>query len=150
VEYRISCRLIFLQLKAPPMLQHTSAVLPAPSQNSSATTPSTPERTCQWVAFCVARDFGLEMAALFAPTRGAPRTAFARQVAMYLAHTGFELSFETISRVFDRDRTTVSHACHVVEDGRDDIWLDCRLEALELFCRTGWGALRQTMPEISQ
>jgi Bacterial dnaA protein helix-turn-helix len=120
------------------MLQHSS-VLPAPG-NSSAT-PSSPERTCHWVAFCVARDFGLGMPALFAPTRGGPRTAFARQVAMYLAHTGFELSFETISRVFDRDRTTVSHACHVVEDGRDDIWLDCRLEALELFCRTGLEAL---------
>ena len=131
---------MFLQLKAPLMLQHTS-VLPSPPENSSPVEPFTPERTCQWVAFCVARDFGLDMAALFAPTRGAPRTAFARQVAMYLAHTGFELSFETISRVFDRDRTTVSHACHVVEDGRDDIWLDCRLEALDLFCRTGLEAL---------
>ena len=132
------------------MLQHTSSVPPAPPENSSATTPPIAERTCQWVAFCVARDFGLDMAALFAPTRGAPRTAFARQVAMYLAHIGFELGFETISRVFGRDRTTVSHACHVVEDGRDDIWLDCRLEALELFCRTGFEALQQTMPEVSQ
>ena len=130
------------------MLQ-SSSVLPAPPENSSAT-PFTPERTCQWVAFCVARDFGLEMAALFAPTRGAPRTAFARQVAMYLAHTGFELSLETISRVFGRDRTTVSHACHVVEDGRDDIWLDCRLEALELFCRTGFEVLQITMPRVRQ
>ncbi|MEA2897009.1 MAG: hypothetical protein QOJ84_2624 [Bradyrhizobium sp.] len=132
------------------MLQHTSSVLPAPPEGSSATAPSTPERTCQWVGFCVARDFGLDMAALFAPTRGAPRAAFARQVAMYLAHTGFEQSFETISRVFGRDRTTVSHACHVVEDGRDDIWLDCRLEALELFCRTGFEALQEAMPGISQ
>jgi hypothetical protein len=107
-------------------------------------------RVASTAAFCVARDFGLEMAALFAPTRGAPRAAFARQVAMYLAHIGFELSLETISRVFDRDRTTVSHACHVVEDGRDDIWLDCRLEALELFCRSGWGAFQQTMPELNQ
>ena len=129
------------------MLQSTSSVLPAPPENSS---PFTPQRTCQWVAFCVARDFGLEMAALFAPTRGAPRAAFARQVAMYLAHIGFELSFETISRVFDRDRTTVSHACHVVEDGRDDIWLDCRLEALELFCRAGFEALQETMPGVGQ
>jgi hypothetical protein len=120
------------------MLQHSS-VLPAPG-NSSATLPA-PERTCHWVAFCVARDFGLHMLALFAPTRGPPRTAFARQVAMYLARTGFELSLETISQVFDRDRSTVSHACHVVEDGRDDIWLDCRLEALELFCRSGLEAL---------
>jgi hypothetical protein len=132
------------------MLQHNLPVPPAPPENSSAVTLSTPECTSQWVAFCVARDFGLEMAALFAPTRGAPRAAFARQVAMYLAHIGFELSFGTISRVFDRDRTTVSHACHVVEDGRDDIWLDCRLEALELFCRSGWGALQETMPEINQ
>jgi Bacterial dnaA protein helix-turn-helix len=134
------------------MLQHNSTVLPAPPENSSAVPLSALERTCHWVAFCVARDFGLEMAMLFAPTRGAPRAAFARQIAMYLAHTGFEQSFETISRVFDRDRSTVSHACHVVEDGRDDIWLDCRLEALELFCRTGLEALQasQIAPGISQ
>jgi DnaA-like protein len=132
------------------MLQHTSSVLPASPQNSSALAPPTPERTCQWVAFCVARDYGLDLAALFAPTRGGPRTAFARQVAMYLAHTGFELSLETISQAFGRHRSTVSHACHVVEDGRDDIWLDCRLEALELFCRTGFGALQITMPGASQ
>ena len=111
---------------------------------------SMPERTCRWVAFCVARDFGVAFSDLFAPTRGAPRVAFARQVAMYLAHIGFELSLATISRVFDRDRTTVSHACHLVEDGRDDIWLDCRLEALELLCRCGWGALLQTMPEFAR
>jgi Bacterial dnaA protein helix-turn-helix len=122
------------------MLQHSSSVQ-LPSENASATPPSSPERTCHWVAFCVARDFGMDMAALFAPTRGAPRAAFARQIAMYLAHTGFEQSFETISRIFDRDRSTVSHACHVVEDGRDDIWLDCRLQALDLFCRTGLEAL---------
>jgi hypothetical protein len=132
------------------MLQHSPSAFPAPLESSSATTISAPERTCHWVAFCVARDFGLNMIALFAPTRGAPRTAFARQVAMYLAHTGFELSLETISRVFNRDRTTVSHACHVVEDGRDDIWLDCRLEALELFCRTGFEALQLTMPGSSR
>jgi hypothetical protein len=131
------------------MLQHASSALPAPD-HSSALTPSRAERTCQWVAFCVAREFRLDMAALFAPTRGSPRAAFARQVAMYLAHTGFELSLETISRIYGRDRTTVSHACHVIEDGRDDIWLDCRLEALELFCRTGFEALRITMPGVDQ
>jgi len=111
---------------------------------------SVPERTCHWVAFCVARDFGLVIADLYEPTRGSPRVAFARQIAMYLAHTSFELSLGMISRIFERHRSTVAHACKVVEDGRDDFWLDCRLEALELFCRTGWGALQQTMPEILQ
>jgi hypothetical protein len=134
------------------MLQNSSAVLAAPPETTPVTALSEPERTCHWVAFCVARDFGMEMAALYAPTRGAPRTAFARQVAMYLANTSFELSFATISRVFDRDRTTVSHACRVVEDGRDDIWLDCRVEALELFSRRGWEALREVeaTQELSQ
>ena len=125
-------------------------VLPAPPENSSAIALSTPECACQWVAFCVARDYGLDLVTLLAPTRGAPRAAFARQVAMYLAHIGFELNFVTISRVFHRDRTTVSHAYHLVEDGRDDIWLDCRLEALELFCRSGWRALQETMPGLSR
>ena len=132
------------------MLQSSSSVPPAPPESSSAIALSTPERTCQWVAFCVARDYGLDLVTLFAPTRGAPRAAFARQVAMYLVRIGFEVSFETISRVFGRDRTTVSHACHVVEDGRDDIWLDCRLEALELFCRSGFEVLQETMPGASR
>ena len=107
-------------------------------------------RTCRWVAFCVARDFGLEPGDLFGPTRGSPRAAFARQVAMYLAHIGFALSFGAISRVFDRDRTTVSHACRVVEDGRDELRLDLRLETLELFCRWGWAALLHTAPEFAR
>lgn len=92
-------------------------------------------RICRDVTFWVAQDFGLDPAAMTASKRGAPRVAFARQVAMYLAHVGFALSFETIGRVFSRDRTTVSHACRVIEDSRDDIWLDCRLATLELMCR---------------
>ncbi|NVN87057.1 MAG: DNA replication initiation protein [Rhodopseudomonas sp.] len=97
--------------------------------------PASPEVICQFVASCVAADFNLDAVALTAATRGSPRVAFARQVAMYLAHVGFALSFEMIGRCFGRDRTTVAHACRVVEDGRDDIWLDCRLATLERVCR---------------
>ena len=71
---------------------------------------------------------------MISPTRGAPHAAYARQVAMYLAHVGFALSFKAIGRAFDRDRTTVSHACRVVEDSRDDVGLDHRLAALEAMC----------------
>lgn len=91
--------------------------------------------TLRHVASAVAHDFGLEVAHLTASTRGAPRAAFARQAAMYLLHVVFALSFETIGRLFGRDRTTVSHACRVVEDHRDDIWFDCRLATLERVCR---------------
>src|SRR4051812_19398452 len=116
------------------MLQISVSAPASPAEKPLIVPPRSPQRRCHWVSFCVARDFGLQLSDLFAPTRGAPRVAFARQIAMYLAHTAFALSFAAISRVFDRDPTTVSHACQVVEDGREDIWLDCRLETLELFC----------------
>jgi chromosomal replication initiation ATPase DnaA len=101
--------------------------------------PPSPALICQFVVACVAADFNIDPAALTAATRGSPRVSFARQIAMYLAHVGFALSFEAIGRSFGRDRTTVAHACRVVEDGRDDIWLDCRLATLERVCRADAG-----------
>ena len=79
----------------------------------------------------VAAVFGVEIGDLRATTRGSPRAAFARQVAMYLAHVVCGLSLTEVGALFRRDRTTVAHACIVVEDGRDDPELDRRLEHLE-------------------
>jgi chromosomal replication initiation ATPase DnaA len=50
---------------------------------------------------------------------------------MYLAHVVCGLSLTEVGTLFARDRTTVSHACSVVEDRRDDHELDGRLEHLE-------------------
>jgi chromosomal replication initiation ATPase DnaA len=92
---------------------------------------------------CVARDFALAPAAVMAATRGAPRAALARQVAMYLAHVVHRLDFAAVGRLFGRDRTTVSHACRLVEDLRDDAWFDRRVAALERACRAPASAMRQ-------
>jgi chromosomal replication initiation ATPase DnaA len=43
-----------------------------------------------------------------------------RQVAMYVAHVVLGLSMGEVGRGFGRDRKTVQHACHVIEDMRDD------------------------------
>src|SRR5262245_40218432 len=43
-----------------------------------------------------------------------------RQVAMYVAHVVLRLNMKDIGRAFGRDRTTVTYACHLVEDLRDD------------------------------
>ena len=77
------------------------------------------------------------------PARAA---AFARQIAMYLAHVGFGLSMAEIGRAFGRDRTTVVHACHLIEDRRDDIRFDLMLDHLEqaaIALRTASGINRQ-------
>lgn len=115
---------------APPAVNLSAAVAERP-------TPS-PSQICRMIAACVAFDFGLDAMALEAPGRGTQRVAFARQVAMYLAHVGFGVGFEAIGRAFRRDRTTIAHACRVIEDARDDIWFDCRVATLELICRRGF------------
>ena len=58
-------------------------------------------------------------------------TAFARQIAMHLAHVGFGISMAEVGKIFGRDRTTVVHACHVIEDRRDEASFDDLLDHLE-------------------
>ena len=79
----------------------------------------------------VSRVFMVAGADLWSGTRGRPRVAFARQVAMYLAHVAWGLTMTEVGHVFARDRTTVAHACGLVEDLRDDPVLDRSLELLE-------------------
>lgn len=79
----------------------------------------------------VATVFTVPMAELRAQTRRKARTAFARQVAMYLAHVVCGLSLTEVGLLFGRDRTTVSHACAIVEDCRDDPSFDRLMEHLE-------------------
>jgi chromosomal replication initiation ATPase DnaA len=79
----------------------------------------------------VVQVFGVGYAELHAMTRGRAKIAFARQVAMYLAHAACRLSLTDTGRLFGRDRTTVAHACTVIEDRRDDPVFDRALDLLE-------------------
>ncbi len=97
--------------------------------------PTSPDRQCRKIISRVATDFDVSSGDIVCGTRGSQKAAFARQVAMYLAHVGFGFGFAAIGECFGRDRTTVAHACRVVEDRRDDIWFDCRMAALERACR---------------
>ena len=79
----------------------------------------------------VSHVFAISLVELSRQTRGQARFALARQVAMYLAHVACGLSFTEIGTLFHRDRTTVSHACSVIEDRRDDAMFDTVVELLE-------------------
>ncbi|MEM8749394.1 MAG: helix-turn-helix domain-containing protein [Pseudomonadota bacterium] len=71
-------------------------------------------------------------------TRSGQDAALARQIAMYLCHTTFSMMMTEVGLYFKRDRTTVAHACAVVEDKRDKFSFDlviCQLEALLLEAR---------------
>jgi hypothetical protein len=68
---------------------------------------------------------------LRAPTRSRADVAFARQIAMYLAHTKFGIPYAEVGEYFNRDRTTVAHACQLVEDKRDNLEFDDHLARME-------------------
>ena len=75
--------------------------------------------------------FGVPPAEVEAPTRRSRQASLARQVAMYLTHVAFELSLSRVAQAFGRDRSTAAHACHCIEDRRDDAAFDEYLDALE-------------------
>lgn len=79
----------------------------------------------------VALAYGVPGSALRARTRGKAGVAFARQVAMYLAHVAYGQSLTDVGILFGRDRTTVAHACGVIEERRDDPVFDRSMDQLE-------------------
>jgi chromosomal replication initiation ATPase DnaA len=83
----------------------------------------------------VAYAFGVPASEIDAPTRGVARAALARQAAIYLTHIAFELSLSRTAAAFGRDRSTAAHACHRIEDRRDDAAFDARLDELEACLR---------------
>ncbi len=68
---------------------------------------------------------------LIHPARCRAGTARARQLAMYLSHVVLGRTLKEVGDAFGRDRTTVSHACALIEDMRDDAGFDAELERLE-------------------
>jgi len=63
-----------------------------------------------------------------------------RQISMYVCHVVLQISLTDIGYAFRRDRTTVSHACHVVEDRRDDPAFDDFIASVERVVTSVFGA----------
>ena len=73
---------------------------------------------------------------LVAAERGVPaallaRIAEARQIAMNLMHVVLRRKYADVGAFFGRDRTTVSHACALIEDRRDNSRFDAGVSRLE-------------------
>ena len=75
--------------------------------------------------------FGVSGTELRSPLRCRREVARVRQIGMYVAHTAFGLAMRDVAAGFARDRTTVMHACHLVEDMRDDTEFDAIVSTFE-------------------
>ncbi len=84
----------------------------------------------------VAQVFGVPAKEIGKTSRGRANVALARQVAMYIDHIACGDTMTEVGELFARDRTTVAHACIVIEDRRDDPMFDRVLDLLERVVRS--------------
>lgn len=98
-----------------------------------------------FVEATVAAAFRLPPDALRRPSRGEAEIAFARQIAMYVCHVWVGLSLTEVGHCFGRDRTTVAHACRVVEERREDPRVDLVLDCIETALEN-WRKLSDSRP----
>lgn len=75
---------------------------------------------CEGMIDIAAALFNVSGKELRRPGRTGQDVSRVRQIAMYVAHVTLRLQMADIGRGFGRDRTTVVHACHLIEDLRDD------------------------------
>ncbi|SOE17497.1 DnaA-like protein [Hoeflea halophila] len=71
-----------------------------------------------------------------------------RQIAMYLCHVVLSVPYQTIANAFSRDRTTVMHACSVIEDRRDDAAYDRFVERCERCVKAVFAPLEHDNAEL--
>lgn len=75
---------------------------------------------CDAVIDIAAALFNVSGRELRHPGRSSLSVSRVRQIAMYVTHVALGLSMREVGQGFGRDRTTVLHACHQIEDMRDD------------------------------
>lgn len=86
--------------------------------------------------------FGVSGTELRSPLRCRREVARVRQIGMYVAHTAFGMAMREVAAGFARDRTTVMHACHLVEDMRDDTEFDAIVSTFERIAQSAFTAWR--------
>lgn len=79
----------------------------------------------------VAAETGIAPETLVSGRRGGAEAALARQMLMYLFHTLLGFDVRRAGGLLGRTRSTVEHACALVEDRRDDATFDRQLAQVE-------------------
>lgn len=101
------------------------------------------------LAEAVARHRRVDIVDLLGRDRGEAPIALARQIAMYLMHVSYGRHYAEVGKFFRRDRTTVSHACALVEELREDPDFDRELDHLEGLLADDTGSEREVIRAAS-
>jgi hypothetical protein len=90
-----------------------------------------PDPDAAEVLFLVAEATEVPPALLLADTRCRAEVANARHLAMYIMHVGLSRPMDAVGKIFGRHVTTVSHACRLIEDARDDPTFEAMVAEIE-------------------
>ena len=107
------------------------------------------DKVCALCEKTVALALDIPLNRVQARTRCSADAALARQIAMYLCHTTFSLLLTEIGLHFNRDRTTVSYACAMIEDRRDDPAFDALITQLESILIEARNAVAPGEPDLA-
>jgi chromosomal replication initiation ATPase DnaA len=66
-----------------------------------------------------------------------------RQIGMYVCHVALGLTMPEVGVGFMRDRSTVVHACHLIEDMRDDVEFDAIIGIIERIAQAAFSAFSE-------
>ena len=113
----------------------------------SECSPSALERNvgiCDCMIDIAAALFNVSGRELRQPGRTCTSVARVRQIAMYVTHVVMGLTMSEVGRGFGRDRTTVLHACHLIEDMRDDADFDALVLMTERVARAALRGMERT------
>ena len=127
-----------MPIEASSPLPVDSGLVPAAGVFLPAPTPGLSERR---IVCLVVRQLTAELLAAAGnreEVRRARRRAscHVRQISMYVCHVALSLAYGDIAEAFGVDRTTVTHACHMVEDRRDDAGFDAFVSSVERLAET--------------
>jgi chromosomal replication initiation ATPase DnaA len=102
--------------------------------------------TAAFITHAVALATGVSPRDIASTGRTSKAAARARQIAIYLAHVNFNWPLIRVAFAFNRDRTTCGHACHRIEDMRENAAFDARMSVLEACIKQA----PEAIPELTQ
>lgn len=98
---------------------------------------------CDGMIDILAACFALPSRELRSDGRAAAPVARVRQIGMYVCHVVLGLTMLEVANGFVRDRSTVVHACHLIEDMRDDREFDAIVSTIERIAQAAFGAFSE-------
>ena len=114
--------------------------------DGSGVDPAHTAAVCDGVIDLIAVFFNVSGRQLRSSRRTSKSVARVRQIGMYVTHVMLGLTMTAVGAGFGRDKSTVVHACHTIEDMRDDEDFDLIVARVERLVTVAFslerGALR--------